>query len=297
MSHENIAFSHHKTKGEMMKIGSTLVPLVGWWVDPRRPKEERERHLGSIRELIQIHGLEAIELSLDFAMVYPNVMDEGFYLQVARLQEELGFACTVHLPFIWIDIASLNEFIRKASVECIRRGVELVRPIDVASYVLHPWGRITREMEKVIGDEKERLALLRGAIYQSGRSLAEICSFFNPKELCLENVESPSFEIALPLVERHGTSICLDVGHLLWQGGGELSFLEEHKGRVREIHIHDALQLGDEILDHLPLGRGEIDFSALLSKLSEIGFEGCVIIENDTKEDLMESLRKLHTLL
>jgi sugar phosphate isomerase/epimerase len=105
----------------------------------------------------------------------------------------------------------------------------------------------------------------------------------------------------VPLLERHGTSICLDVGHLAWQGGGELAFLERHGERVREVHLHDAVlprpdQRG-RARDHLPLGQGELDHEALLCKLDEIGFDGCVIIENNSEADLRESLEKLQPFL
>ncbi len=59
---------------------------------------------------------------------------------------------------------------------------------------------------------------------------------------------------------RQGTSICLDVGHLAWQGGGELDFLTRHGDRIREVHLHDAVSVSTsgrtQTRDHLPLGRG-----------------------------------------
>jgi inosose dehydratase len=119
--------------------------------------------------------------------------------------------------------------------------------------------------------------------------------------LCVENLEALPFDLAVPLLERHGTSICLDVGHLAWQGGGELAFLERHGERVREVHLHDAVPLspeqGKRARDHLPLGQGELDYEALLRKLDEIGFDGCVIIENNSEADLRESLKKLQSSL
>jgi sugar phosphate isomerase/epimerase len=213
----------------------------------------------------------------------------------------LGFACTIHLPFLWLDLTSLNELVRQAGVESVRRAVELARPLQVETYVLHLWGSTTAQITHVITDKVLQRNLLMAVLQQADRSLAEICALVEPRALCVENLEALPFDLALPVLERHGTSICLDVGHLAWQGGGELAFLERHGERVGEIHLHDAVLpspgQGKRARDHLPLGQGELDYGALLRKLSEIGFDGCVILENNSEADLRESLEKLQPFL
>jgi sugar phosphate isomerase/epimerase len=285
-----------------MKIGATLIPLAGWAAYPGEPAKERERRLSALRRLVEEYGLKAVELTLDFGLLYPQVMDEMFYRQAAHLQEGLGFACTVHLPLLWLDLSSLNELIRQTSVECVRRAVEWVRPLQVESYVLHLWGFTTVQIHRVLADEGQRQMLLGAVMAQAGRSLAQIRTFIEePARLCVENLEAPPFDVVLPLIEEQGVGICLDVGHLAWQGGGELAFLEKHGERVREIHLHDAVLAspaqGKRARDHLPLGQGELDYEALLHKLDEMGFDGCVIIENNNEADLRESLERLQTFL
>jgi sugar phosphate isomerase/epimerase len=286
---------------EKLKLGSTVIPFTGWMVNPRQPEAERERHFQAVRQLVEGFNLRAVELPLDFGLLHPQVMDVAFYRQVAALQRELSFACTIHLPFLWLDLTSLNEIIRQASVESVRRAVELARPFQVETYVLHLWGSTTAQITRVITDEVVQRNLLTAVLQQADRSLAEICAFVEPRALCVENLEAVPFDLAVPLLERHGTSICLDVGHLAWQGGGELAFLERQGERVREIHLHDALlpsrDRGKRARDHLPLGQGELDYEALLRKLSEIGFDGCVIVENNSEADLRESLEKLRPFL
>jgi len=49
--------------------------------------------------------------------------------------------------------------------------------------------------------------------------------------------------------------------------------------------------------DHLPLGQGELDYEALLRKLDEISFDGCVIVENNNEADLRESLERVRPWL
>jgi sugar phosphate isomerase/epimerase len=286
---------------QKFKLGSTVIPLTGWMVDPRQPEKERERHVQAVRQLVEEFNLQVVELAMDFGLLYPQVMDAAFYRRVAALQEELGFACTIHLPFLWLDLTSLNELVRQAGVESVRRAVELAQPFQVETYVLHLWGSTTAQITHVITDQVVRRNLLMAVLQQADRSLAEICAFVEPQALCVENLEALPFDLAVPLLERHGTGICLDVGHLAWQGGGELAFLERHGEQVGEIHLHDAVppspEQGKQARDHLPLGQGELDYGALLRKLDEIGFDGCVIIENNSEGDLMESLEKLQPFL
>jgi hypothetical protein len=68
--------------------------------------------LAAIRQLVEEYGLSAVELTLDLGVVFPQVFGSGFYAAVAELQQELGFTCSVHLPMLWLDLASLNESVR-----------------------------------------------------------------------------------------------------------------------------------------------------------------------------------------
>lgn len=284
-----------------MRIGTTTIPLAGWGVDPRQPEEGRVRRLAAIRQLVEGYGLSAVELNLDLGVIYPRVFDADFYAAVADLQQELGFTCTVHLPFLWLDPSSLNEPVRQASADCLRRAVELTRPVEVATYVLHLWGFTTIQIAILLADPPQREAVLGGVMAQAGCSLADVCAILDPRDLCVENLEAPPFDVALPLIEREGASICLDVGHLAYEGGDPFEFLARHGDRVREVHLHDFVRVSEgghtRTRDHLPLGRGEVDYLALLHRLEEIDFDGAVILENNSKADVEESLGRVRSFL
>jgi sugar phosphate isomerase/epimerase len=278
----------------MLKIGATTLPLAGWVVDPRQPEEGRAQRLAAIRQLVEGYGLPAVELSLDLGAAYPQVFDGAFYRAVAELQQELGFVCTVHLPFLWVDLSSLNEPVRCASVDCLRRCVELVEPVEMHAYVVHLWGFTTTQIAAQLQDAAQRQAILAWLMRQGGRSLEALLETLDPADVCVENLEDSVLEFALPLVEGMRTSICLDVGHLAWQGGDPLGFLAKHGDRVREVHLHDAVRAATNghagVQDHLALGQGHVDYCAFLTKLEEIGYEGAVILELNTREALEESL-------
>jgi len=284
-----------------MKIGTTTISVAGWGVDPQRPEAGRTRRLTVIRQLVEGYGLSAVELNLDLGIIYPQVFNAGFYIAVADLQQELGFTCTVHLPFLWLDPSSLNEPVRRASVDCLRRVVELTRSVEVTTHVLHLWGFTTIQIAVLLADPAQRQAILGGVMAQAGRSLAEVCQVLDPRDLCVENLEAPPFDVVLPLVEREGTSICLDVGHLAYEGGDALDFLARHTDRVREVHLHDFVSVSEDdrvrTRDHLPLGQGQMETVPFLRKLEEMDFEGAVILEVNSKPDLEESLERVRAFL
>jgi sugar phosphate isomerase/epimerase len=277
-----------------------LIPLAGWLADPNKPEESRAKRLATIRQLVAGYGLSALELTTDLSFIYPHIFDTSFYSAVADLQQELGFACSVHLPFLWVDPASLNESLRQASVQCLRRALELTQPVEVATYVVHLWGLTGTQISTVLNRPEERQVVVGALMAQAERSLGEICANIDPHTLCVENLEDRLFEAAVPLIAKHGARICLDVGHLAWQDVDAVQFLERHGNRVREVHLHDATRVPGPgppaIRDHLALGQGQIDYEAVIQKLEEIGFEGLVILENHNRADLEQSLAGLESL-
>jgi sugar phosphate isomerase/epimerase len=198
---------------------------------------------------------------------------------------------------MWMDLASINENIRLASVESIRQAVELVKPLFVEAYVLHLWGNTTIQISNLMVESLQKETFSEAVLSQADKSLNQIKEFINPYNICVETLEAPDFDFALPLIEQHGVSICLDIGKLAWQGGGEISFLERNLERIREIHLHDARVekvAGEQrVVDHLALGKGQIDYRNFMQKLFDLGFDEMVILENNNRTDLERSIARI----
>lgn len=283
-----------------MRLGSTTLPLAGWLADPAQPSLSRETRLAAIRSLHSGHGLSAVELTLDLAFLFPQVFDAGFYSTVGDLQRELDLTCTVHLPFLWVDLSSLNEPVRESSMGCIRQAVQLVAPIRVEAYVVHLWGAATSLVVRELAHAAERAVVLGALKAQAARSLQETCTFVDAGQVCVENLEDSLFEEMLPVIEDSGASVCLDVGHLAYSKMDPVAFFGQHRGRIREVHLHDAIRSAagrvPTVRDHLPLGQGQLDYAALLAALSDCGFTGPLIVENNSAADLQQSLARLRAL-
>jgi sugar phosphate isomerase/epimerase len=280
-----------------MRLGSTTLPLVGWLADPSQPERSREDRLAAIRELVDGYGLSAVELTLDLAMVYPQIFTVEFYAQVADLQQALGFTCTVHLPFLWVDLCSLNEPVRQTSVASVRHAVTLVSPVTIDTYVLHLWGVTSGLVFSEIRRPNHRQEILAGLQAQAGRSLSQVCDLADPRQLCVENLEDGLFDVMAHLPEQFGARICLDVGHLVLRGADPLQFVSQHGTRIAEVHFHDAVGPSSELAsiprDHLALGQGDLDYVDLLTRLQGIDYDGAVIVENNSRADLEQSLARV----
>ena len=113
---------------------------------------------------------------------------------------------------------------------------------------------------------------------------------------CAGYVETPQ-EIGalLQRTDPELLGLCLDSGHATYGGGDPLDLLRRHRPRVWHVHFKDcepgvAARARDERWDYLTalrqglfceLGRGSVDFPALLAELEESGYTGWIVVEQD----------------
>jgi len=280
-----------------MRVGAALIPLVGWAGTVGGPEAAKNSHLGAIERLVKDFGLQAVELNGDFSTLFPHAFGEEYYGSVAELQQELGFACTVHLPFLWLDGLSLAEPVREATVQCVAKVAELTQPLSIESYVLHLWGMWSSLLATIqVMPDDEKRSLRDDMLSAAARTLDEIGEVVSPRKVCVENLERFPLETILPLVTERDMRICLDVGHLTVDGGDALEFLRRHWNVIGEVHLHDALPgdaEGPGVKDHLPLGRGKVDYVGIMDTLAEGHYQGVLIIEVNTEAHLRESVEKV----
>lgn len=113
-----------------------------------------------------------------------------------------------------------------------------------------------------------------------------------------------STETALAAVGNHQAfGFNFDPSHLLWQGIDPVKFIERFSDRIFHVHMKDVtLNTGDGMKgilgSHVPfgdprrgwefrsVGRGDVDFDAIIRALNNIGYEGPLSVEwEDTAMD------------
>ena len=101
------------------------------------------------------------------------------------------------------------------------------------------------------------------------------------------------------LLEVSDVGLCLDTGHLLLGRGDSITALRDWAARINQIHLKDArLDRLDEIVSEAApveeiwrrrafcaLGDGDIAIERVLDMLTEIGYTGWLVVEQDVLPD------------
>jgi inosose dehydratase len=113
---------------------------------------------------------------------------------------------------------------------------------------------------------------------------------------CAGFVETPAeVQTFLDLTDPELIGLCFDTGHYRFGGGDPVAGLRQHAGRIWHVHFKDcqpeiAARSRQERWDYLKalhhgvfceLGKGDVDFPAVLAALREIGYEGWIVVEQD----------------
>jgi sugar phosphate isomerase/epimerase len=189
---------------------------------------------------------------------------------------------SVHAPLSDVNIASLNESIRKASVEEVKSSIDLASKIGSKVVVVHPghMAFLARKFQDKIMEN-------------SSVSLKE-CSKFAEElgiTLCVENMPDMEGMICKnldelnELVQKIGVSMTLDVGHAHNMGISTLEMLKyDH---IRHIHLSD----NDGSFDnHNAVGSKDVDFKSLFEGLNRKKFDGMLVVEVTNQDEILESL-------
>lgn len=113
---------------------------------------------------------------------------------------------------------------------------------------------------------------------------------------CAGYVETPSeIDQLMALTDSSLLGLVLDMGHYKFGGGDPLAALVKHQSRIWHIHFKDcqaeiATQSRKEGWDYLKsvgsgvfceLGKGAVDFPAIVSELNKHNYDGWIVVEQD----------------
>ncbi len=215
-------------------------------------------------------GLNGFEVWADHPHAHPDETASG--LRAALRRDLSNFArVSVHGPLGNASLASINPGIWRESVRQYLGAIELAHDIGAAVLVVHPGDlRDPRFFADFARLAEEALGRLARRAEELGVMLAvENCGPYHA------GVDRSAADLR-SLITRTGSSnvkACLDVGHAAVNRNA--AELVELLGRdIVHLHVHDNHGQRDE---HLPVGRGTIDFEAFLPILAD--FDGLAIAE------------------
>jgi sugar phosphate isomerase/epimerase len=194
-----------------------------------------------------------------------------------------------HLPLGEVNIAALHSGMRREAIAETKRHIDLCGELAISRLVMHPG---------CFGATPDRYSLLEKHTRQiAERSVFEIASYAKKKnmELSIENLhrsealfrKPEEFE---PFV-RKGIGITLDTVHAFVSGVNPLDFITRFGRKITEVHLTDGVE--SDSYAHYPLGTGMVDCTAVLRKLQEIDYDGRIILEVSSRDDLIQSKKFL----
>lgn len=253
----------------------------------RPPREQLIRGYLSVLQdfarFVPENGFDATEIDFGF-----SIISAEYLLPLAG--ELRAIICpfrtvSCHLPLGDVNIAALHFTMRREAIAETKRHIDLCEKLGISKLVMHP-GCFAATPDRYALLEKQARQIAEEGVFE----IAAYCEK-NHMELSVENLhrnethfrEPEEFE---PFVRR-GLGMALDTVHAYVSGVNPLDFITRFGKKITEVHLNDGV--ASEPYAHYALGTGMVDCLAVLRKLEEIGYDGRIVIEVNSKEDLIKS--------
>ncbi len=205
-----------------------------------------------------------------------NFHDIDTVKKASQFLKKLGMeAYSFHAPFIDVDISSLDQQQRAYSLQELIHAANAAAAMDVRHFVIHPGPD-----KSLVFSIEERMQRLKNAA-EILNKVAKRCQELRVG-LVLENMlphlpfgSTSDMLWIIGAMESLNICTCLDTGHAALSGD-VYNVLYKLSGHLRVIHANDNNATSD---DHLPPGKGLIDWNRVLFELSETNFHGGLILE------------------
>jgi sugar phosphate isomerase/epimerase len=224
--------------------------------------------------------------------------DSAKVREAARRMDELGMEpYSFHAPFAdHIDITALDQDCRNRAVQEILRAAEAAATLEVRHFVIHPGPEKT--CCPPVEERFQRLENAARGLNQVARRCRELGVGFVLENMLPHLLFGQASDILwiMGAMDTAAVSTCLDTGHA-YLSGDIKNVLSKLSGHLRMIHANDNHGNKD---DHLPPGRGSIDWEWLLKELFKTNFRGGIILELAGTQDattVLEAARRARHFL
>lgn len=192
-----------------------------------------------------------------------------------------GVAAVVRTAHLLAETAGQNAFIVLAD----ENGKNPVRRKNAGR--IKPEQGLTQAQWEIFADGAEQVA-------RAVRAHTGLRTVFHHH--CAGFVETPAeIETFLSLTDPNLIGLCFDTGHYRFGGGDPLPALDKHLDRVWHLHFKDhdpkvAAQVRANEWDYIEavrhgifceLGKGDVDFAAIVQLCKTRGYEGWIVVEQD----------------
>ena len=229
----------------------------------------------AFHDLPLAQALEKIESLTDCAEIFSEGRHDLLREEEVAFSYDLTY--TVHAPSTDINLASVREPIRMASLQLVKQMADICNDLDSDIMVIHPgYFPFSSDGPAAMKAFERSVPVLEDISTDSG------------VKICVENMPQwDCFLFRYPQLDIGGNGFTLDIGHANTLGNLP-EFLDVN---ISHFHLHDNNGTIDE---HLPIGEGNIDMGLLVDLLKKSN--AIKIIENKCEDDVHKSLEALNNL-
>lgn len=230
-------------------------------------------------------GASILELKLDRLELLSALSDKGKALEIKNLLNSYDFKYFIHFPSIDINLASVNPLLRRVSKKTILKAMLFATELDVELLISHV-GRLSRDYpQKLVKKAMKNVTNSLRKINQLANNLDIIFTIENDHKSKDYVLAGYPEQISL-LIENVGCKLTFDIGHAHTVGKIE-DFTKLLDKFIVNVHLHDNNGGEDE---HLPIGKGSIDFTSLFKTMKNWRGQKPLIIECHSFAGLEESI-------
>ena len=200
-----------------------------------------------------------------------------------ELCEAYEMSCTIHFPADIFALGTASD-LRKREDLCLRT-IELFTPLEPFAWILHIVG------EKRGNSPSSEIETWLEKSIRSAERLAGAVS--DKRKICIETLDYDPKYVEL-LASAVGTSICLDIGHLVRCGYPVLETAKRCADMTRALHIHGVKPDGT---DHVDLSYFDTELFKQVTEIMSYGEEKVMTIEvfEDDYDRSLDVIKKIRT--
>ncbi len=249
---------------------------------------QNQEDFSIVKEIAPQYPIRYIEIRGEQPFFSPQDITEENLSFFQNVIKETGLQVTLHSTFYDINLATLNEYLRKATMECYRKYIDLGHTVGAEIMVLHA-GHIHRDITSI--PELKRTA--RNNLLENITALANYAQDKGVK-IGLENSPPNKNPLMVSDWENHikildelshsNVGAVLDFAHAFLHNLDLSQYLDNIYDYLIEIHIHNNDGKQDF---HAAVNQGVIDYESIFRGRQ---LDVPVIMEIRNFQEAMQSL-------
>ena len=243
---------------------------------------------GSLEDFLNFASklrVRVLELKLDRLELLLALSKTDEVFEIKNLSNSYDFKYFVHAPNNDTNLASVNPLLRRVFKKTILKVVNFAAALDAELLVSHVGRLSTDYPQKLVKKAMRNATDSLRRMNQLSNDLGIIFTIENDHK-SNDYVLAGYPEQINYFIENVGCKLTFDIGHANTIGKIE-DFTKLLDKYIVNVHLHDNDGREDE---HLPVGKGSIDFMRVLKKMKDWRSEKPLIIECHDHAGIKESI-------